>query len=338
MTRRKFMTISLMTAVVMLTGSISVSADTIALEDYGISVEAEEYTSLREDEGFTYLYTMDDQSIPYVMIGCYKGATLPIADDFTEQIMQPEYKDLQVVEGPKMETHEGKTFESITYSYTIGDKYTVLDNRLFSQNGKNVVMFASKEVPDQDYKNPDNFLTEVADSYKPLAGGGDDYQIILGGTDNQTEAASDSEAAPSGLQVYTESDNGDGTYTYYFTDCGVSVTMSEEFYQNTRVISEIATATFVHRDSYEAYQKEGMREGGRLFTIGYSVDSEFMEYPGYSYLGFDEEECVNWYTSVPTDYTGYNGDAKIKEEFSQLNASVPEVLETIKVDGIEEKQ
>ena len=63
-----------------------------------------------------------------------------------------------------------------------------------------------------------------------------------------------------------------------------------------------------------------------------------MEYPGYSYLGFDEEECVNWYTSVPTDYTGYNGDAKIKEEFSQLNASVPEVLETIKVDGIEEKQ
>ena len=180
MTRRKFMTISLMTAVVMLTGSISVSADTIALEDYGISVEAEEYTSLREDDGFTYLYTMDDQSIPYVMIGCYKGATLPIADDFTEQIMQPEYKDLQVVEGPKMETHEDKTFESITYSYTIGDKYTVLDNRLFSQNGKNVVMFASKEVPDQDYKNPDNFLTEVADSYKPLAGGGDDYQIILG--------------------------------------------------------------------------------------------------------------------------------------------------------------
>ncbi len=138
-----------------------------------------------------------------------------------------------------------------------------------------------------------------------------------------------------GLEDYTESDNGDGTYSYFFTECGVKVTMPEEFYQNTRVLGELATATFVHKDSYDAYLEKGFKQGGRLFTIGCVVDGDsIVELPGYTFLGFDEEECINWYVSVPTDYTGYIQDEEIREEFGSLNKMKDKVIDTIEIKGV----
>ena len=318
-------------------------ADTIALESDGISIEAEDYVSIREDEGFTYLYTMEDDSIPYVIVGSYPECTVPIADDFTEQMMEPNYKDLQVVAGPEEQVIGENTFEKITYSYTIQDRYEVTDERLFIQYGNKVLMFGSKEVPDAGYKNPDGFLEHVAESFKPLAGGGDDYNLILHNDSDDTikETGSDPDGLSQpdlrGLESYTESDNGDGSYTYYFEQCGLSVTMPEEFYQETRVIADIASVTWVHKDSYEAYLKEGMTQGGRLFTIGYSVQSDFMNLPGYTYLGFDENETANWYFSVPTDYQAYIGDDGIQDEYNKLNHMTDEIRESIKIEGIAEE-
>ena len=51
-------------------GGSDINADAIALNDLGISVEADHYTTVRQDDdGFVYIYTIEDDSIPYVIIG-----------------------------------------------------------------------------------------------------------------------------------------------------------------------------------------------------------------------------------------------------------------------------
>ena len=42
--------------------------DIIALDDIGISVQVSDYTAIRQNDGFVYIYTMADDSIPYVII------------------------------------------------------------------------------------------------------------------------------------------------------------------------------------------------------------------------------------------------------------------------------
>ena len=39
--------------------------DIIALDDIGISVQVSDYTAIRQDDGFVYIYTMADDSICY---------------------------------------------------------------------------------------------------------------------------------------------------------------------------------------------------------------------------------------------------------------------------------
>ena len=132
---------------------------------------------------------------------------------------------------------------------------------------------------------------------------------------------------------FNDYQNPDGTYSYYFMQ-GVTVTMNEEWYQQTFVKTGDYGATFYHKDSYDAYLKEGF-EGGRLFTIGASVNSDFRNLPSFDYLGFDEEECMNYFVEYPTDVQGYYGDDAIMAEYQSLYADVEEIVAGIQIDHVE---
>ena len=133
------------------------------------------------------------------------------------------------------------------------------------------------------------------------------------------------------FEQYYDYKNEDGTYSYYFTE-GLTVTMSEEWYQKTRVTIDEGGATFRHRDSYNQYAKEGL-DGGKLFTIKASVNTDFQELPSYEFLGFDEESCMNYFVIFPTDFQGYADDPAVSAEYQSLWDGVEEVVAGIQIPG-----
>ena len=124
-------------------------------------------------------------------------------------------------------------------------------------------------------------------------------------------------ASANGLEDFNDYMNADGTYSYYFEQ-GITVTMSEEWYQNTFVKAEVGQASFYHKDSYEKYKESGIEDGGKLFTIAYSVNSSFKDLDEMTYIGFDEEEMLNYYATKPTDYRAYVSDPAVKAEYDSL--------------------
>ncbi len=129
---------------------------------------------------------------------------------------------------------------------------------------------------------------------------------------------------------YVDYQNPDGTYSYYF-DEGVLVTLDENWYQNTIVKIEEQGVTFYQKASYDAWEKEGYEEGGRLFTIGASVNTGFSELPSFEYIGFDEDTCMNYYAELPTDYPAYMGDENIRAEYDALWAEARDVIAGIQI-------
>ena len=133
---------------------------------------------------------------------------------------------------------------------------------------------------------------------------------------------------------YWDFPKADGTYAYGFPR--ILVTLDENWYLNTRVIPGEGgmTASFYHKDSRDAYAKEGL-DGGLLFTLGASVNSDFQNLPSFRYLGFDEEEAMNYYAELPTDYQAYVKDEKIRAEYDILWSGVEEVLDNVLIKGSE---
>ena len=129
-------------------------------------------------------------------------------------------------------------------------------------------------------------------------------------------------------------ENPDGMYSYFFTEgsfCpGIFVTIDKDWYQNARVVTSERGATFYHTDSYNSYAEEGL-EGGRLFTIGACVNSDFRNLPSFEYIGFDEDSCLNFYAELPTDYQAYAEDESIRTEYDALWAGVRDVIAGIKI-------
>lgn len=130
---------------------------------------------------------------------------------------------------------------------------------------------------------------------------------------------------------YNDYENEDGTYTYYFEQ-GIKVTMDKDWYQKTIVKTDNGGATFYHKASYEAYEKEGF-DGGRLFTIGASVNRSFENLPRFEYIGFDEEEAMNYYAVLPTDVQAYMKDEQISDEYVELYQKVEDVIAGIEIVG-----
>lgn len=146
--------------------------DIIALDDIGISIKVSGYTSIRESDGFVYIYTMADDSIPYVIIGKYDAASVNFVNEFTKY-MAENYSDLQVTESIDAAEIGGRTFTKIGYTYTASG-YTVRDRRLFYSENDRTYMFGTKEIESLGYYTGD-MMEQAAGSMAYLAGGDSDY-------------------------------------------------------------------------------------------------------------------------------------------------------------------
>lgn len=134
--------------------------------------------------------------------------------------------------------------------------------------------------------------------------------------------------ASDGFEDFNDYMTEDGNYAYYF-ECGINVKMPEDWYRNVLVEAEQKFVTFYHQASYDKYLEDGDNAGGKLLTIGCSVNTDFKDYPGYTYIGYDEEEAMNYYYAVPTDYQGYAEDEAVKSEYDQLYSELEEVCKNI---------
>ena len=140
--------------------------DVIALKDLGISVKADHYTTIREDDDeLVYIYTNEDESIPYIIIGQYEFTSDNFADDFTEY-MNKQCDDLEETSRDSV-TINGLEFDRVTYEYTVSG-YDAKDTRLFHEMDDSTYMFGMKEVPELDYMVDYDYLEDVAGSMKPL--------------------------------------------------------------------------------------------------------------------------------------------------------------------------
>ena len=128
---------------------------------------------------------------------------------------------------------------------------------------------------------------------------------------------------------YNDYQNPDGTYSYYFRQ-GLKITLDDDWYHETFVKTGDRGTTFYHKASYDAWAQKGF-EGGRLFTLGASVNSSFSELPSFEYIGFDEEEAMNYYAELPTDYQAYADDPEIRAEYDALWAGVRDVIHNIEI-------
>lgn len=146
--------------------------DVIALDDLGISVQLSSYTAVAEKDGYVYIYTGEDGSIPYVIVGVYDTDATDFADQFTGY-MRGEYADLQVTEAAGEMTLGDRSFVKTVYSYEVSG-YQIQDTRLFcAVNGK-TYMFGAKEIPELSWY-ASTALSEAAGSFAYLAGGESDY-------------------------------------------------------------------------------------------------------------------------------------------------------------------
>ena len=134
------------------------------------------------------------------------------------------------------------------------------------------------------------------------------------------------------FEDYWDFEEGDGIYSYAFPRFKIS--MNQYWYQRTRVVvgKGGATVSFYHKASYEAYTSEG-DVGGLLFTIGASVNTDFQNLPDFVYLGYDDEECLNYYASFPADYQAYAGNKTIRAEYDALSEGVMDVIASAQIAG-----
>ena len=150
--------------------------EVIALDDLSISIQAAGYSLIEQDEdGFVYVHTMPESSVPYVIIGKYDIALDDIVDAFTAY-MAKSYDDLDVDSIDETLKVGDAACTKVVYQYEASG-YQFLDTRMFVESGSNTFMFGSKEVPEIDYMLPEGYLEGIAQSMQFLAGGYDDYDL-----------------------------------------------------------------------------------------------------------------------------------------------------------------
>lgn len=111
----------------------------------------------------------------------------------------------------------------------------------------------------------------------------------------------------------------DGSLTYEFEEVGI--TLPADWKGKVRISIKDNEAIFYHNASREKWIEEYGCDGGKLFTLGYSVNKDFSNYDEISYIGFSEETMMNYFLILPTDLQGYM-ETSIMDEFYQLSSGV----------------
>ena len=135
-----------------------------------------------------------------------------------------------------------------------------------------------------------------------------------------------------GFTEYSTFRNDDGTWTYDF-ECGLRVTMDEDWYNDTFVRAEGSKVTFFHKDSNSGLASAGYSGGGRLFSICTSPDKDYEIIPDYTDIGYREADGLYYYAVFPTDYQAYMRDDDVRARYDELFAEVYEIADAIELDG-----
>lgn len=164
-------------------GSSPSGGGLVALDDFGISIQAPGYVSIRQmEDGFVYVFPLYDQSAPYVMISGF-GTRYDEIDGFIDSFTQGlagAYPNLQVTE-PESAVRLGN------YTFTrVGCKFTdsgasIEGTYLFCGLGGNTYLFASLTANDYGYRLPDGYLESIAGSFAPLTSGYGGYPYHVSG-------------------------------------------------------------------------------------------------------------------------------------------------------------
>lgn len=315
------------------------NADILADWNIKVIVPDGAETVLNGSDNCYYIYPEETGSIPYVLLTTYAYDS---ADTFIEDLtdyMKSVYEDLEVTAEPVEKTIGSKSCTEIDYGYTVSG-YEVLDRRIVTVSDGTAYMFASKEIPEldlmvgtllEDVAADSVFLTEETGTPDTEPTGKEPADKEPAGTNTSGTDTPDTGTASGGAFAdFYDYQNPDGTYSYYFTQ-GVFVTMDKDWYQKTMVIPTENGATFYHKASYYAWQEKGYEEGGRLFTISATVNTDFQNLPSFEYIGFDEEEAMNYFAILPTDYQAYAEDEEIRAEYDSLWAGVKDVIAGIEL-------
>ena len=288
----------------------SKSVDAVALDEVGISIEPEYYTSIKQgDDGFVYVYTVDDGSIPYVIIGRYDFTSDDFAADFTEY-MSGVYNDLEEIEKVPL-TISGKDFVRVKYEYGISG-YNATDTRLFYEENGKTYMFGQKVLDDPDYQIEDGFLEKIAGSMKMLAGGYDDYKYHVDSKSSVTEKKEKNDTGESSMSFGNTTTNDVvgtiGTSTTDINETTVEepvpkdsndIVFTEDMagYAGTWVPFEDGFKLYLPSTWNEFIVDESQKKGGCLYQAGdaRAISGEIVPYIAVNYgetYGLDTIEKV----------------------------------------------
>lgn len=127
------------------------------------------------------------------------------------------------------------------------------------------------------------------------------------------------------LLAFVNDISDDGSIIYDFEE--VEIALPADWRGKVKVRVDDNAVSFYHDASRSKWLETSGTEGGKLFTLSYSVNDDFTELPDYSYIGFSEESVMNYFLIFPTDVQGYMQDSAVAEEFQQLYAGIDYVKE-----------
>ena len=132
-----------------------------------------------------------------------------------------------------------------------------------------------------------------------------------------------------GFEWYNDYMNKDKTYSYYFNDLDLTITMPENWYKQTFADGASEEhVRFIHKASYEEAQKDTVYSGV-LFSLYCKKDPDLEKLPSYEVLGYtDDGMCI--YAMFPTDY---QGTLKTRDEYDNLCAEAEDIVKSITFPG-----
>lgn len=302
--------------------------DVVALDDIGISISVSDYVSITQNDGFVYMYTLEEGSMPYVIIGRYGAVSDDFADAFTAYMSEC-YADLRVAEEETGVTINGNVFSRIGYEYTASG-YTIKDTRLFFGWNGSTYMFGTKEVPALNYMVPTGYLDQVAGSFAPLAGGDGDYEKHVDSNRSVTGSGpSVADIGGFGTDVLTDDGGSEDDTTIGGSVGGIGGAGGDTDISGSIVFDE-SVADF--EGTWVDFQ-----DGFKLY-----LPTNWSQYPlsdeeknaGALYLAYDASAAEN-VPYIEVDWTTSEGVTTLDGIASEIAAAGYTVNDKISVNGIE---
>ena len=132
-------------------------------------------------------------------------------------------------------------------------------------------------------------------------------------------------AAGDELLAFVNDISDDGSMIYDFEE--VEISLPADWRGKVRVRVDDNGVSFYHDESRSKWMETSGTDGGKLFTLSYSVNDDFTELPDYSYIGFSEESVMNYFLIFPTDAQGYMEDESISAEYQKLFSEIDYIKE-----------